>query len=82
MLEKWVEDHALEYNGIHLYTNKTSGEFHLDEDVSTHWSPMHFEHVIQLRQQALEHLRQLWADFVFVCTYGINYCMLIVFTFK
>ncbi|RVE42164.1 hypothetical protein evm_013183 [Chilo suppressalis] len=66
VLEKWVEKHALNYNGVVLKTNRTSGFLHVDEKQSTHWSPEHFRHVIRLREEALGFVRRLWADYIFM----------------
>ncbi|CAH0745873.1 unnamed protein product [Diatraea saccharalis] len=66
ILEKWVKKHALEYNGIVLTTNSSSGALHSDEKQSTHWSPEHFRHVIKLREEALGFVRRLWADYIFM----------------
>lgn len=38
-----------------------------DETGPTHWTSLRFNHVIQLREEALETARQLWADYVWVC---------------
>ena len=37
-----------------------------DQTSDCHWSEERFKHVIQLRQQGLEHARNSWSDFVFV----------------
>ncbi|KAK3912749.1 Glycosyltransferase 25 family member [Frankliniella fusca] len=43
----------------------SSPPFRLGEEMGpAHWTPLRFTHVIQLREEALETARQLWADFV------------------
>ena len=37
-----------------------------DEEGPAHWTPLRFTHVIQLREEALDTARQMWADYVWV----------------
>ncbi|XP_063838051.1 glycosyltransferase 25 family member [Ostrinia nubilalis] len=67
ILDKWVEQYGLEYNGIHLSLNSsTSGKLFPDEVRSTHWSEQRFAHVIDLREEALDYMRKIWADYIFM----------------
>lgn len=43
-----------------------------DEEGPKHWSPGRYEHVMRLRQEALEAARALWADFLLVRE-GLNW---------
>lgn len=37
-----------------------------DEDGPKHWSDLRYEHVMKLRQAALDTARQMWADYFLV----------------
>lgn len=37
-----------------------------DEEGPKHWSPSRYEHVMRLRQEALEAARAMWADYLLV----------------
>lgn len=66
ILDRWCEKYGHEYNGVYLHTNASSGRLHGDERSATHWSPGHFQHVIRLREDALNFGRKMWADYLFV----------------
>ncbi|KAL0851686.1 hypothetical protein ABMA28_000019 [Loxostege sticticalis] len=67
ILTKWVERYESDYNGVQLTTNSSSiGQLQPDQEHPHHWSPQHFEHVINLREQALDFIRKLWADYIFM----------------
>lgn len=38
-----------------------------DEDGPKHWTDLRYEHVMKLRQVALESAREMWADYFMVC---------------
>ena len=38
----------------------------MDEDGPKHWTDLRYEHVMKLRQAALEAAREMWADYFMV----------------
>ncbi|XP_075991068.1 glycosyltransferase 25 family member [Anticarsia gemmatalis] len=66
IIEKWAHNYSEPYNGVYINYNSSSGPLHSDEKSSVHWSPERFKHVIQLREEALEFSRKMWADYLFM----------------
>lgn len=64
IIEKWAKKYALEYTGVYIKANRSSGLLHKDEKGPAHWSPIHFKHVIKLREEALNFARKMWADYL------------------
>lgn len=53
------------YHSLNVQLNVTSTKFE-DERTFADWSPRRFAHVIDLREQALNYAREIWADFILV----------------
>ncbi|XP_030035142.2 glycosyltransferase 25 family member isoform X2 [Manduca sexta] len=66
ILQKWASKYASEYHGINYTKNRTSEQLHPDEDNMFHWSPRRYSHVINLRENALNFARRIWADYIFM----------------
>lgn len=43
-----------------------------DEVGPKHWNNLRYEHVMKLRQGALETAREIWADYLLVCYHPLN----------
>lgn len=43
-----------------------------DEPGPKHWSNLRYEHVMKLRQAALESAREMWADYLLVCHHPVD----------
>lgn len=53
--------------------NTTTGSLHSDQESITHWSALRYQHVIKLRETALNFARDIWADYLFVSTIHKTY---------
>lgn len=69
VLREWISlaQRNYEYHSINSEILSSPPSRLADEEGVSHWTPLRFTHVIQLREEALETARQLWADFVWVC---------------
>ena len=65
MLQEWVAQARKYYHTI-SFEYKTYPQRYTKESGPMDWPEPRFEHLISLRQQALEQARNLWADFMFV----------------
>ncbi|KAL6442950.1 hypothetical protein ACFW04_002750 [Cataglyphis niger] len=65
ILNKWISLEGEKYHSLNVQLNATSTRFE-DERTFADWSPRRFAHVIDLREQALDYARQIWADFIWV----------------
>ncbi|XP_029658681.1 glycosyltransferase 25 family member [Formica exsecta] len=65
ILNKWISLEGEKYHSLNVQLNATSTRFE-DERTFANWSPRRFAHVIDLREQALNHARQIWADFIWM----------------
>lgn len=69
ILDDWLKRHGDEYGAVYLTMNSNhTGYDHLDEQGSEQWSQSHIEHVIELRDKALDFGRELKADYLLVST--------------
>ncbi|XP_022122338.2 glycosyltransferase 25 family member [Pieris rapae] len=66
ILKEWISSHSSEYHEIHISTNTTTALLHPDQETITHWSALRYQHVIQLREKALNFARNVWADYLFM----------------
>ncbi|XP_041986273.1 glycosyltransferase 25 family member isoform X2 [Aricia agestis] len=64
IIEEWTKNYASEYNNVFATTNNTRDETQMEK--LSDWSLEHFQHVIQLREKALELGRNMWADYLFM----------------
>ena len=65
ILNKWISLEGEKYHSLNVQLNATSTGFE-DERTIADWSPRRFAHVIDLREQALNYARAIWADFILV----------------
>ncbi|KAL6442951.1 hypothetical protein ACFW04_002750 [Cataglyphis niger] len=65
ILNKWISLEGEKYHSLNVQLNATSTRFE-DERTFADWSPRRFAHVIDLREQALDYARQIWADFIWM----------------
>ncbi|GAB1863997.1 Glycosyltransferase 25 family member [Camponotus japonicus] len=65
ILNKWIGLEGEKYHCLNIQLNATSTRFE-DERTFADWSPRRFAHVIDLREQALNYAREIWADFIFM----------------
>ncbi|XP_011267407.1 glycosyltransferase 25 family member [Camponotus floridanus] len=65
ILNKWIGLEGKKYHCLNIQLNATSTRFE-DERTFADWSPRRFAHVIDLREQALNYAREIWADFIFM----------------
>lgn len=65
ILNKWIDSESEKYHYLNIYLNTTTVGFE-DERTYADWSPRRFAHVIDLREQALNYAREIWADFILV----------------
>ncbi|CAL1680358.1 unnamed protein product [Lasius platythorax] len=65
ILNKWISLEGEKYHSLNVQLNATSTRFE-DERTFADWSPRRFAHVIDLREQALNYAREIWADFIWM----------------
>ncbi|XP_011877481.1 PREDICTED: glycosyltransferase 25 family member isoform X1 [Vollenhovia emeryi] len=63
ILNKWISTRSEMYHSMNVHLNESSRGF-VDERSIADWSPRRFAHVIDLREQALDYARAIWADFI------------------
>jgi collagen beta-1,O-galactosyltransferase len=62
IVNEWLLHVRNEYNDVD-FKDDASESSYSDASGPLDWSPKHFQHVIHLRQQALDVARKSWADF-------------------
>ncbi|XP_022902450.2 glycosyltransferase 25 family member [Onthophagus taurus] len=62
ILQKWVNSIDTLYHSVDLKI--IDDESYTDESGPSHWSQFRFDHVISLREDALNHARNIWADYL------------------
>lgn len=65
ILNEWISSRGEMYHSLNVYLNTSSTGFE-DESSIADWSLRRFAHVIDLREQALDYARKIWADFILV----------------
>ncbi|XP_015608067.1 glycosyltransferase 25 family member [Cephus cinctus] len=65
ILKTWLETQNERYHSVDLILDEESHGLS-DEKGLADWTPSRFSHVIQLREQAVNHARKIWADFLFM----------------
>ncbi|XP_071636842.1 glycosyltransferase 25 family member isoform X2 [Temnothorax longispinosus] len=65
ILNKWISTRSEMYHSLNVDLNASSTGFE-DEKSIANWSPRRFAHVIDLREQALDYARKIWADFIWM----------------
>lgn len=63
ILNKWISSRSELYHSLNVHLNASSTGFE-DERSIADWSSRRFTHVIDLREQALDYARKIWADFI------------------
>lgn len=64
IMNKWIASVEKSYH--HIYHELTSSPSETDDKIPTNWTQERFKHIINLREEALDKGRELWADFVWV----------------
>lgn len=64
-LRSWVAIYGQEYHEVVLKTDASEDKYP-DQEEYKYWSPSHYEHVIELRQEALDYARYRWSDYLFM----------------
>ncbi|XP_057376858.1 glycosyltransferase 25 family member-like [Daphnia carinata] len=62
IMNKWIA--SVENSYHHIYHELTSSPSVADDKIPTNWTQERFKHIINLREEALNKGRELWADFV------------------
>jgi collagen beta-1,O-galactosyltransferase len=71
-MNKWVSSVEKSYH--HIYHElTTSSPSAVDDKIPTNWTEERFKHIINLREEALDKGRELWAEFVWVIV-QLNKC--------
>ncbi|KAL6261421.1 hypothetical protein P5V15_006515 [Pogonomyrmex californicus] len=65
ILNEWLSSRDNMYHLLNVHLNASSTGFE-DEKTIADWSPRRFAHVINLREQALNYAREIWADFIWM----------------
>lgn len=68
ILNTWLSDVSDKYHSV-VTEIQDSGSGFPDENGPAHWSLSRFNHVISLREKALNTARKNWADFILVCIF-------------
>ena len=65
IMTKWIS--TVENSYHHIYHELAdSPATSIDDKIPTNWTQERFKHIINLREEALNKGRELWADFVWV----------------
>lgn len=65
VLYQWLAKSADLYHHVNIeYDNSTKR--HKSESSQFHWSTERYLHVIELKEEALNYARNIWADYIFV----------------
>ncbi|CAK9802533.1 Glycosyltransferase 25 family member [Anthophora plagiata] len=65
ILSTWLNNQGSKYHGIKIHFDKESNGFEDENDIA-HWSAQRFLHMINLREEALNEGRNMWADFIWL----------------
>ncbi|KAL0280133.1 UNVERIFIED_CONTAM: hypothetical protein PYX00_001518 [Menopon gallinae] len=63
IVKTWVDSVKHLYHSVNLTINEGETDFS-DEKSPSHWTKTRFNHVINLREEALNEARRSWADFI------------------
>lgn len=64
ILKVWLNSVQDDYHSVDSELDETSPKKFPDETGPAHWPPSRFNHIIKLREDALQYARQMWADYV------------------
>lgn len=65
MLHNWLSSFSFQYHSVNVEYDKQSKR-RTGEVSPTHWTPERHADLIRLKEEALDHARAIWADYVFV----------------
>ncbi|KAG8225161.1 hypothetical protein J437_LFUL002861, partial [Ladona fulva] len=64
VLKTWLESSQSSYHSTNIILTDSPPGRHPDEKGLGHWPQSRFKHVIQMREEALEYARKIWADYI------------------
>lgn len=75
VLRDWISiaQKVHDYHSINSEILSSPPQRMTDENGPAHWTPLRFTHVIQLREEALDTARNMWADYVWVSEH-VSFC--------
>ncbi|XP_054709347.1 glycosyltransferase 25 family member-like [Uloborus diversus] len=65
VIKTWLDYHRKEYHSVDSILDDSPEEF-ADGKGVFEWSPMHFKHIIHLKENAMQAARNMWADYIMV----------------
>ena len=66
ILSTWVEKTKTSYHSVHFASDPDSPALRPTETNQSHWPEERFHDLIRMKEEAFEHARKIWADFIFV----------------
>lgn len=66
VLHNWLSSFSFQYHSVNVEYDKKSKR-RTGEVSPTHWTPERHADLIRLKEEALDHARAIWSDYVFVC---------------
>lgn len=69
ILKTWADSVKHLYHSVNLTISEGESDFS-DEKSPVHWPKSRFNHVINIREEALNIARKYWADYIMVCVTG------------
>lgn len=83
ILEEWLSSNSHYYHSTNVILNKTSPMLFPSEKIPTEWTDERFNHIMQLKEEALSFARNSWSDYtwfldmdVFLIKHDILHLML------
>ncbi|CAB3365137.1 Hypothetical predicted protein [Cloeon dipterum] len=64
ILRLWLSSVERLYHSINTELRSSNPKRFIDESSPTQWSPLRFDHLIKLKEEALVYARHAWADFI------------------
>nr|XP_042901961.1 glycosyltransferase 25 family member [Parasteatoda tepidariorum] len=64
IIKTWLDKHESSYHSVDSILDDSPETFP-DGSGVFEWSPLHFDHIISLKESALKAARKLWADYIF-----------------
>jgi len=65
ILNKWLKTSGAVYHSVNVKIDNDSTKYD-DESGPAHWPHSRFQHIVQLRESALQTARDSWADYIWV----------------
>lgn len=66
ILKLWLSKKKKNYHRVYSSFDEPNEENFLKEESLGHWPISRFEHIIALREKAINYGRRIWTDFLFV----------------